>query len=83
MTSVSTFDRLPDTAFIRAAHLVRDPKHPERANPLDISMATLWRYVADGRFPQPARLSAGMTVWHVGEVRQWIKDRTAGCKAAA
>lgn len=70
-----SFDRLADSAYIRASHLVRDSKHPSRAVPLQVSMATLWRWVNAGTFPKPVQLSAGVTAWRVGEVRAWMNAR--------
>ena len=82
--SIPAFDALPDSAFIRASHLVRDPKYPNRPVPLQISMSTLWRYCAPGgTFPQPVRLSAGITAWRVGDVRQWIDKHHAAALALA
>ena len=78
-----SFDSLPDSGFIRASHLVRDIKHPNRPVPLQISMATLWRYVAAGSFPQPVKLSAGITAWRVGEVRAWMDARRSDVLALA
>ena len=68
------FDSRPDSGFIRARDLVRDPKNPNRVVPLDISLSTLNRYVAQGLFPKPIRLSKGVTVWKVREVREWIAN---------
>lgn len=81
---IPAFDALPDSAFIRASHLVRDPKYPNRPVPLQISMSTLWRYCAPGgTFPQPVRLSAGITAWRVGDVRAWIDSRITDALALA
>ena len=35
---------------------------------LDLHPSTLWRWVADGRLPQPHRLGAGVTAWRWSEV---------------
>lgn len=66
------FDDRPAGSLIRAADLVRDPQNPNRPSVLDISLSTLWRYVAAGTFPQPVRLSVGVVAWKIGEVRAWI-----------
>lgn len=66
------FDTLPDSAYIRLASLVQHPKHPDNNAPLPFSMPTLWRKVKNGTFPKPCKLSAGITAWKVGEVRQWL-----------
>jgi predicted DNA-binding transcriptional regulator AlpA len=83
-SSIPSFDDLPDSAFIRASHLVRDTKHPNRPVPLQISMSTLWRYcAAGGTFPKPVKLSSGITAWRVGEVRAWLNNRAAAPIALA
>lgn len=80
-----SFDDLADSAFIRASHLVRDPKNPQRTVPLQISIATLWRWCNDPvmGFPQPLKLSAGVTAWKVGEVRAWLKARSNAASGKA
>jgi predicted DNA-binding transcriptional regulator AlpA len=71
------FDELSDDAFIRASDLVRSPRRPGTAAPLPFSNPTLWRLVARKSFPQPYRLSAGVTAWRVGEVRAWLRSSCA------
>lgn len=61
------FDKLPDSAFVRQAHLL--------ANVLPFSGTTLWRMVKDGNFPPPAKLGSGVTAWRVGAVRAWLEER--------
>ncbi len=58
------FDSLPDSALIRQRDLIQ--------NVLPFSSATLWRRVKAGTFPQPLKLSAGVTAWRVSEIRQWL-----------
>ena len=77
------FDDRPDGSLIRAADLVRDPKHPNRPSVLDISLSTLWRYVAAATFPQPVRLSAVVVAWKVGDVRAWIDKHHSAVQALA
>ena len=72
-----SFDSLPDSAFIREAHLVHSPKYPDRPAPLPFSAPTLWRKVRNGTFPKPSKLSKGVTAWNVGMVRAWIAQQTA------
>jgi len=70
---VITFDKLPDSALVRAAALIGG------ATPvLPFSMATLWRKVADGSFPAPLRIGLRSTAWRVSEVRAWL----AACETA-
>ena len=64
-----TFDTLPDSGYARQAHLLTP-------GPLPISAATLWRHVKAGTFPALVKLSAAVTAWRVGEVRQWLASRS-------
>jgi len=75
--SAPSFADRADCSLIRASDLVRDAATPNRTSVLDISLSTLWRYVKDGRFPSPIRLSPGVVVWKVGDVRKWINERHA------
>lgn len=74
---ITSFDSLPDSAFIREAQLVQSPKRPTSTAPLPISAPTLWRKVKEGSFPKPVKLSARVTAWRVGDVRAWITAQTA------
>ena len=69
----AVFDRLPDSAWLREAQLVRSPKSPDSAiAPLPFSAPTLWRMVKLGKFPKPTKLSARVTAWQAGQVRAWM-----------
>jgi hypothetical protein len=76
--AIPSFDVMPDSAFIREAQLVQSPKRPTTPAPLPFSAPTLWRKVAAGTFPKPHKLSARVTAWRVGAVREWINAQTAG-----
>ena len=39
---------------------------------LPISPSTLWRYVRNGAFPRPIKLSENCTAWKWSEVKEWI-----------
>lgn len=73
----SSFDALPDSAFIRESKLVTSPKRPDAMAVLPFSAPTLWRKVKNGSFPKPRRLSERVTAWQVGAVRQWLADQAA------
>jgi prophage regulatory protein len=60
------FDDLPDSSFVRLNQLLSTSVIP-------FSAATAWRRVREGTFPQPVRVSAQVTAWRVGEIRQWLK----------
>lgn len=68
----STFDTMPDGAYIREAGLVSSPKRPGVPVPLPFSAPTLWRKVREGTFPKPVKLSDRVTAWNVGTVRAWL-----------
>ena len=68
----SVFDALPDSALLREAQLVPSPKRPNATPVLPFSSSTLWRKVQNKEFPAPLKLSAGVTAWRVGDVRQWL-----------
>ncbi|MDR3455404.1 MAG: AlpA family phage regulatory protein [Rhodoferax sp.] len=75
--AIPSFDELPDSAWVRQADLVRDPKHPTRPAPLPFSPATFWRWVREGKFPTPTKLGERITAWRVGDVRAWIAAQSA------
>ena len=77
MTTIVSFDMLPDSAYIRQSQLVQNPKFPAACAPVPFSVPTLWRKVAAGTFPKPVKLSARVTAWQVGEVRRWLANPTA------
>lgn len=74
----SAFDALPNSAYVREAQLVCDPKRPEFPAPLPFSAATLWRKVADGSFPKPVKLSVRVTAWRVADVRAFLQSPSTG-----
>lgn len=44
----------------------------EVAKILCISMTTLWRYVKQGRIPQPMRLSPRMLRWRLRDIERFV-----------
>lgn len=72
----ASFDELPDTALVRQAQLVRDPKKPGIPVPLPFAGSTLWRMVTEGKFPAPVKLASRTTVWRVSDVRAWMAAQT-------
>jgi predicted DNA-binding transcriptional regulator AlpA len=70
---VQNFDELPDSALVRQAQLVRNPKRPTLPVLLPFGSATLWRKVAEGTFPTPLKLGPRVTAWQVGQVRAWLE----------
>lgn len=62
---------LENRSYVRVADIVCDPHHPNRPHVLPISRSTLWRWVREGRFPRPTRLSPGVSAWRVSDVLNW------------
>lgn len=76
--SRSAFDALPDSAFVRIKQLVL-PRKSARAGfaILPMSAATVWRKVKNKSFPEPKKISEGITGWTVADVRHWLSDQAA------
>lgn len=68
--TASTFDRLPASGFIRQAQLI--------PTVVPFSPATLWRKCKSGHFPKPVKLSARVTAWRVGDVREFLDALATG-----
>lgn len=49
---------------------------------LSVSPRTLKRYVADGTFPAPIKLTSKTNVWFEHEVVDWMNDRASQLRAA-
>lgn len=70
--TVSTFDDLPGTGFMR---------QPAVLKVVPFSPATLWRKVKSGAFPKPVKLSERVTAWQVGDVRAFLAAQAEGGKS--
>ena len=60
---------------LRLAQLASTKRNPGL---LPVSPATIWRWVANGHFPKPFKLSPATTVWDAAEVAQWIENQREG-----
>lgn len=74
--------KLPETGFLRLSQIIGDKK----ANPpvpalIPVCKSTWWASVKSGRYPQPVKLSPGVTAWRVEDVRALI-EQAAGCRTA-
>ena len=58
---------LPATGFVRLKEIVPAI--------VPVSNATWWRWVADGKAPQPLKLSHRVTVWRVEDIRAFLAQR--------
>lgn len=64
--------------FIRINQLVGAPalkRRPAIKGRLPIHRNTLWRWVSQGQFPAPIKLSPGVTAWLLADVEAWEKGR--------
>jgi predicted DNA-binding transcriptional regulator AlpA len=62
------------TRIIRIADIATTPT---KTGLLPVSPATVWRWVRNGQFPQPFKLSAGVTAWHLSDIEQFITNSSA------
>lgn len=60
-----------NTKYIRLAQLVGSDDHVGR---LPVHRNTLWRWVREGRFPQPVRLGQNITAWRLADVEAWERS---------
>ena len=65
---------LPSTGYVRLSHLIGP------GNPLPISKSTLWKWVSEGSFPPPVKLSKRVTAWPVEVVRAFIANPNGEAK---
>jgi len=61
------FDSMPDSALARKRALKESGIFP-------FSDSTLWRMCEANQFPTPIKVSASITAWRVGEIRDWLED---------
>lgn len=59
---------------IRVAELATTKDNPGL---LPVSPATIWRWVREGKFPKPFKLSDSVTVWNADAVEAFIAKRAA------
>ena len=46
-----------------------------------VSPATIWRWVAEGKFPRPFKLGPNTTVWDLDQVEAFLAHQAAGSAA--
>jgi predicted DNA-binding transcriptional regulator AlpA len=47
----------------------------DRTGRIPVSPATIWRWVKEGKFPKPFKLSDRITVWNTEDVDFFISQR--------
>ena len=66
---------LPEIGYLRLRQIIGDLKADPPVPPLiPVSRSTWWAGVASGRFPQPLKLSPGVTVWRAEDIRALIEQ---------
>ena len=61
----TSFDALPDMALIQIRPLLHYKVLP-------YSATTIWRKCRSGEFPNPIKVSKGVTAWRVGDIRKYL-----------
>ena len=64
---------LPETGFLRIKQIIGDRK-AEIPPLIPVAESTWWKGVSERRFPQPIRLSKGLTVWRAEDIRDLIDN---------
>lgn len=55
-------------------------KVSELSETLNIAEATVWRWIADGKFPKPTKLGRASR-WRQSVIEQWLEDQEAKADA--
>ncbi len=71
------YSGIPKTGFVRLSQIARNPKKPDAPAPVPVSPVTIWRWVKDGKFPAPVKLSGNVTAWRAEEIRAWLDQQPA------
>ena len=40
-----------------------------------LARSTVYKFIAEGRFPKPVKLGVRMVAWVESEIQEWIQDR--------
>ena len=56
-------------------HISELASTPAKPGKLPVSPATVWRWVREGKFPKPFKLSECVTVWDLAQVEAFIASR--------
>ena len=62
----------PLAGFVRLSQIIGDQK-TGTAPIIPVSRSTWWAGVKTGIFPKPIKLSPGVTVWRVEDIRSFIE----------
>ena len=65
---------LPEIGYLRLNQIIGNRSSDLSAAPLiPVSRSTWWAGVKTGIFPKPIKLSPGVTVWRVEDIRSFIE----------
>lgn len=42
-----------------------------------LARSTIWKYIAEGKFPKPHAIGSRLRVWEASEVHAWLEARKA------
>ena len=62
---MSNYQNLPETGFVRLTTILKV---------IPVGRSTWWGGVKSGRFPQPIKLSPGVTVWRAEAIHALIEQ---------
>lgn len=61
--------------LMRLKHIIGDEKADPPITPIiPISKTAWWKGVAEGKYPQPIKLSEKLTVWRADEVQKLVDE---------
>lgn len=64
---------LPETGYLRLSQIIGNSKaSPPTPAIIPVGRSTWWAGVRCGRYPKPLKLSPGVTVWRVEDIRALI-----------
>ena len=61
--------------FLRETQIIGSRRKPQQPRLVPIDHSTLWRWVKQGRFPQPVKLGPNITAWSAQSVHDWIEQK--------
>jgi len=56
--------------YVRMANLASKNNRP---GILPVAGNTIWRWISEGKFPQPIKLGPQVTVWKMSDVEDWLE----------
>jgi prophage regulatory protein len=69
VSTLTLSKKAPSNGYLRIAQIIEL---------IPISKPTVWRWVRDGKFPAPIKLSHGVTVWKNQDVQAWLDLQNGG-----